>query len=141
MTTFATKLMTSRGDGEKLYAKIGRWLASPEVRRECGGYPINDGPDYRWLIASGKRDLAPVAFLNFEHKADRLVIHNAYVDPDARGNGAFRELLRQCLSYADHHHLPVVCAVQAEAATALEKRGFTETSRRGAWIKLQRSAT
>lgn len=137
---YSTKMMSGKTDGEKLYAKIGRWLGSPDVRRECGGYPLNDGTDYRWLIAMNKRDLSPCGFISFEHKPHGIVIYHGYVDPEHRGRGVFRELLRQCLSYADHNHMTATTTQRVDAAVALGILGFVESGRRGAWIKFDRAA-
>ena len=136
--SYVVKMM-SQADGEKLYAKIGRWLGSPTVRRECGGYPLNDGETYIWLVAMNKRDLTPCGFISFEHGAC-VVLHHGYVDPAHRSKGVFGELLRQCLAYADHHHLSISTTQQGKSSEALAKHGFAEVGRRGAWIKLERSA-
>lgn len=135
---YLIKLMSSSADGEKLFAKIGRYLASPEVRRDCGGYPLNDGADYHWLLALNKRDLKPCGFLSFEHTAKSVHIHAAYIDPAARGTGVYRELLRQCLHYVDHHKVDAIATVQEASAAALCRNGFKETGRRGSWIRIER---
>ena len=137
---FTTKMLTSSADEAGFFAKLGRYFASPEVRKECGGYPLNDGPEYRWLVASNKRDLRVIAFLSFEHKADEIILHNGYVDPEWRGKSAFKELLRQCLSYADHNHLPVRGNLMAASAAALKAHGFKSLSTRGNWVKIERKA-
>lgn len=140
MSTFIAKLMTSKSAGGKLFSKIGPWLASPDVRREIGGYPVNDGPDYQWVVASGKRDLKAIGFLNFEHKPDRIILHHAYVIPERRDEGVFREMLRQCISYADHHRLPSQTTAQQDCAKTLSRRGFKRVGNKGSWIKLERKA-
>jgi GNAT superfamily N-acetyltransferase len=135
---FLTQILHSGADEAGFFGKIGRYFASPQVRRECGGYPLNDGPDYRWLIATNKRDLRAVGFLSFEHKTAEVILHDGYVEPEWRGKGVFRELLRQFLHYADHHHLPVRGNLMATSAAALEKHGFKAVGGRGSWIKVER---
>lgn len=135
-----TKMITSRADESGFFGKLGRYFASPQVRKECGGYPLNDGPDYRWLVAMNKRDLRVIAFLCFEHKPDEIIIHNGYVEPDWRSKGVFKELLRQCLSYADQHKLPVRGNLQEASASALKAQGFKSLAKRGNWVKIERKA-
>lgn len=140
MSQFIVKQMRAAADGEKLYAKIGRYLGSPVVRKSCGGYPINDGPDYVWLVALEKRGLTACGFLNFEITKQGAVLHNGYVDPAYRGTGVFREMLRQALANIDHDHLSASATVSGESAEALSRVGFTESSKRGAWIRMERKA-
>lgn len=137
---FVIKLMSSASDGEKLYAKIGRYLGSPHVRRECGGYPINDGMDYRWMVALEKRGLTPCGFLNFEITQKGAVLHNGYVDAKHRGQGIFREMLRQALATIDHAKASVTTTVLPASAEYLIKHGFSEIGRRGTWIKIERKS-
>ncbi|MBW7903132.1 MAG: GNAT family N-acetyltransferase [Rhodocyclaceae bacterium] len=135
-----TKMLISSADEAGFFGKLGRYFASPQIRRECGGYPLNDGADYRWLVAMNKRDLRVVAFLSIEHKTDMIVLRNGYVEPEWRGKGVFRELLRQALHYIDHHHLPALGNLPAASAAALKKLGFRAVSKRGAWVKIERIA-
>lgn len=41
--------LRSFDDEAAFFALLGRFFASPGVRRACGGYPLNDGPRYRWF--------------------------------------------------------------------------------------------
>lgn len=137
---FIVKLMSGPTDGEKLYAKIGHYLGSPKVRQDCGGYPINDGQDYRWLVALEKRGLKPCGFLNLQITKKGAILHNGYVDPAYRGQGMFREMLRQALAVVDHEHMQATTTVTEKSSMALAKNGFVEVRRRGAWIKMERKA-
>lgn len=37
-------------DEAAFFASMGRFFASARVRRECGGYPLSDGPYHRWFV-------------------------------------------------------------------------------------------
>ena len=43
-------LLRSYDDEAAFFAQMGRFFASATVRRDCGGYPLNDGPRHRWFI-------------------------------------------------------------------------------------------
>jgi hypothetical protein len=92
---YRLRLMRSSSDSPELFALIGHYLTSPRVRRECGGYALNDGPFYRWLIAQKQDGARAAAFLSFEVKENSMVLHHGYVAPVHRAHGLFREMLNR----------------------------------------------
>lgn len=44
---------SSFDDEAAFFASMGRFFASARVRRECGGYPLSDGPYHRWFVLWG----------------------------------------------------------------------------------------
>lgn len=132
------KLMRSSVDGEKLFAHIGRFLASPTVRTETGGYPINDSAAHGWFIAIEKRSLKCVGFLSFS-ESGHLALHEAFVEEKHRGKGVFTEMLRQMLAIATHQRKAVEANVQKACAERLLPYGFKPQSTRGNWVKLKRN--
>lgn len=130
------KLMRSATDGDKLFAHIGRFLASPQVREELGGYPINDSEAHAWLVAIEKRSLKCVGFLSYSEGAT-IVLHDGFIDGKHRGKGVFREMLRQVLALAEHQGKTVGANVQKASAERLRKLGFAPQSTRGNWVRIK----
>lgn len=137
---YAYRLMRSSEDEEKFFAKLGRFFASPAVRRECGGYPLNDGPDYVWLVAQEKRRFRVAGFISLQEHAGEITLREGYVTPEHRGDGLFRELLRKAMHYIDEQHLPASANVRVESVPHLEKLGFRVARERGAWRLMHRDA-
>ncbi|MFU4343144.1 hypothetical protein ACM73M_22540 [Pseudomonas aeruginosa] len=46
----------SLDDEAAFFACMGRFFASARVRRECGGYPLSDGPYHRWFVLRRQGD-------------------------------------------------------------------------------------
>lgn len=63
--------LRSLDDEAAFFALLGRFFASPGVRRACGGYPLNDGPRYRWFVAQCRRDGRALAFISIEEQPGR----------------------------------------------------------------------
>ncbi len=128
-------------DGEPaFFACMGRFFASPLVRRECGGYALNDGPRYQWFVARRRSDARVLGFVSIEEVAGGLRIREGYVCPEARGHGLFGELCRRVLRHADERRAALTACVRAQALPFVLSLGFQECSRRGSWITLARTA-
>lgn len=125
-------------DEARFFSLLGRFFASPHVRRECGGYPLNDGPLYRWFVACGRADDRVVGFASLEHHGGSLRWREAYVRSDARGRGVFRELRQRVLKYVDRHKLVCTTRVPATCVPLLAPHGFTVLATRGKWATLER---
>lgn len=136
---YRLRLMRSCSDGAELFSLIGPYLASPQVRRECGGYSLNDGPSYRWLIVQKTEDMALVGFLNFEVRKRVIALHHGYLNPEYRQLGIFRILLTTVLQLADSMDLPASTRVTATSAPCLQKLGFEIAGNRGKWLRLVRT--
>ncbi len=137
---YRLRLMRSRSSPSELFALIGHYLASPRVRHECGGYALNDGPHYRWLIAQKQGESTAAGLLSFEVRKESVVLHHGYLDPAHRGRGIFRAMLRLVLGYAESKALPVHAQVTAASIPHLQKLGFEAAGNRGQWHKLIRMA-
>lgn len=137
---YAVRVMTSAKQGRELFGHIGRFLASADVRKELGGYPINDGPDYVWLIALRKRSMTCVGFLSYEITPEKATLRYTYVEEAHRGNGVFREMRRQFLALVDSAGVVAHATVCGDrAAAALKTYGFSPVGKpRGDWIRMVR---
>ncbi|WP_231852666.1 MULTISPECIES: GNAT family N-acetyltransferase [Pseudomonadota] len=141
MTLFAKYDFTQirSADGEAaFFSHMGYFFASPSVRRECGGYPLNDGPLYRWFIVRRKGEARVLGFISIEQRSDIVRLREGYLRAEARGRGLFGELRRQVLEHVDGLGLSCTARVQQTAAKFLEPHGFNVQSSRGSWVTLER---
>lgn len=132
--------LRSIDDEPRFFSLMGRFFASAHVRRECGGYPLNDGPLYRWFVAYMKADARVLGFISIDPATDVVRIREGYVRPEVRGRGIFRELRGQTLAYIDGLGLASSTRVPQEYAPFWEPHGFQVQSTRGSWTLLKRLA-
>jgi len=90
-------VMTSAGDGELFFCKLGRFFCSKKVTEEMGGYQVFDDPDRLWVVAfDGGTSGKAVGFCSFStgQARDKRIIDlcDSYVDPDWRRQGIYRNL-------------------------------------------------
>ncbi|CEJ16650.1 MULTISPECIES: N-acetyltransferase [Ralstonia solanacearum species complex] len=139
LTEFNFLTLRSFDDEAAFFALLGRFFASPGVRRECGGYPLNDGPRYRWFVAQCRRDRRALAFISVEEQAGLVRIRNGYVRPEARGRGLFRELRRRVLAHIEQREVTAVACLPATAAECLRPHGFIVRGTHGRWVTLEKA--
>ncbi|WP_238348431.1 N-acetyltransferase [Pseudomonas sp. RW10S2] len=120
------------------FAQMGRFFASRTVRRECGNYPLDDGPRYRWFVVQNAQASHVLGFISVEHLGDRLHMRQGYVRPEARGVGLFRTLRDTVLAYADKQDLPLLTRIPTRCVPFLLAHGFTVQGERGTWTTLMR---
>lgn len=126
-------------DGEAaFFSQMGYFFASPSVRRECGGYALNDGPLYRWFVVRRKHEARILGFISIEQRSDIVRLREGYLRAEARSRGLFGELRRQVLEYVDGLGLSCTARVRQTASAFLEPHGFTIQSARGSWVTLER---
>ncbi|MGV8400889.1 N-acetyltransferase [Pseudomonas aeruginosa] len=130
--------LRSIDDEAHFFSLLGRFFSSPSVRRECGGYPLNDGPFYRWFVAMHTRERRVAGFASIEHKGDMLMWREGYVRAEARGRGLFRALRNNVLDYVDQHKLHCTTRVFTASVPLLEPYGFSIRGTRGKWVTLER---
>ncbi|MCS9374930.1 hypothetical protein N1E56_27730, partial [Pseudomonas aeruginosa] len=127
-------------DEAAFFASMGRFFASARVRRECGGYPLSDGPYHRWFVLRRQGDTRILGFVSLEQHPDVVRLRDAYLRAEARGRGLFRTLRERVLGHVDQ--LGLACTTRAPQACArlLEPHGFAVHSTRGSWVTLMRKA-
>ncbi|CAB5673416.1 Uncharacterised protein [Delftia tsuruhatensis] len=140
LTSCDFQVLRSAQDEQAFFSCMGRFFASPDVRRECGGYPLNDGPSFQWFVARQPGSRAVLGFISVEQSRAGMRIRHAYVLPQARGQGLFRELRRRVLAHADAQRQACRACVPQEGAAWLAPFGFHVLSRRGGWVTLVRNA-
>lgn len=132
--------MRSLDDEAMFFSLLGRFFASPSVRRECGGYPLNDGPRYRWFVVQRILDQRALGFISIEEQPRLVRIRDGYVRPEARGYGLFRELRRRVLDHVEQLNVKAVARLPAACVPHLQRHGFTVISARGQWVTLEKTA-
>lgn len=134
MSDIHYKIMRAADEGEKFYAKLGRFFASKEVRKEVGGYPIDNDPEWTWIIAQEKRTFGVVGFISLAPNKDTLEIRVFYVEGKYRKQRIATTLIEKAEHFAKHEGLKHVSAnVTKEGQIVLEKMGYTVTRERGSW--------
>jgi len=131
--------MRSFDDEPAFFAQMGRFFASPTVRRDCGGYPLSDGLRHRWFIVRSKNDARALGFISIEHQATSVRIRDGYLRTEARKLGLFRALRAQVLDYIDALEQDCIARVQQHCTPFLLPHGFIIQSTRGNWVTLTRS--
>lgn len=134
MTDFHYKIMRAAEDGEKFYAKVGHFLASKAVRKEIGGYPIDNEPDWTWIVAQEKRTFGVVGFISLAPAGDTLEIRVFYVEEKYRKQHVATTLIEKAEHYAKHEGYKAISANVTGAGHALlEKLGYVAVRERGNW--------
>ena len=103
-------LLRSYDDEAAFFAQMGRFFASATVRRDCGGYPLNDGPRHRWFIVRRHHHARVLGFISIELQSGAVRIRDGYVRPEARQLGLFRALRQRVLDHIDELDQP--CTVR-----------------------------
>ncbi len=120
------------------WAKMGQFFASPAIRKELG-LAMSDSPNHIWVVvtegdgvSSNGLDSPVMGFGAIVRKKDVCQLVHAYVLPEYRRRGVYREILAHRILIATG------CKVQAIRATctemsrhALKARGFVEVGTRG----------
>lgn len=137
--TYHYKIMSSAKDGPKFWEKMGPFFASPQVRKDLGGYPMNDSEDMVWLVALDKRRFDVAGFISLQPRGDRLHLRDGYVCPESRGKGVFSELLGKSLHYAFQHKATVETRAPASCRELLEGTGFSTVREVGKnWVDMEK---
>jgi GNAT superfamily N-acetyltransferase len=140
LSTCEFQVLRSAQGEDAFFACMGRFFASPTVRRECGGYPLNDGPLFHWFVARQRSDNGVLGFISVEQTRAGVRIREGYVRPKARGQGLFRELRQRVLAHADALRVECRACVPEACVPFLVPCGFRVLSRRGRWVTLVRTA-
>lgn len=131
--------LCSYDDETAFFAQMGRFFASATVRRDCGGYPLNDGPRHRWFIVRLRGHARVLGFVSIELLAGTARIRDGYIRPEARRRGLFRALLQCVLDYIDERGLPCAMRVPRDCVAPLLPHGFHIQTTRGNWVTLKRN--
>lgn len=138
MSNIHYKMMMAAENPEKFYGKLGRFLASRQVRKEIGGYPINNEDDWPWLVAIETRTFSVIGFMSMEPAKHNLMIHDYYVVEPYRNQRVFDTLLEKAIHYADFEKTSLYASVREPLQAIFEKRGFSVVCSRGQWLTMGR---
>ena len=134
--TFNFKMMP--GNDQKFYAKMGHFFASRKIRKEIGGYPLNNEDDWIWMVATEKHRLNVAGFICIEPTKNGLLMHDCFVESEYRGNGVFATLLEKVIYYAEFEKKDLYASVNEKMQQVFEKRGFDIVGKRGQWLTMGR---
>ncbi|NLS25093.1 hypothetical protein S2M10_00560 [Sphingomonas sp. S2M10] len=140
LDNFEITEMRSADDEAAFFSVMGRFFASATVRKDCGGYPLNDGAGYRWFVVRRTPSSEVLGFVGIEQQAGIFRIRYGYVCPDVRGHGLFRALRMAVLACIDDHGAESWASVPQTCVEQLAPYGFITHSTRGSWVTLRRNA-
>ena len=136
---YVFEILHSMDDEAAFFAKMGKFFASAAVRRECGGYPLNDGLRYRWFTVRHTNSTRILGFISIEKLLDVVRIREGYIRAEVRNRGLFRELRARVLAYIDNLGLAAKVQVRQSSVPFLTPHGFQVQGTRGNWVTLRRS--
>ena len=126
-------------DGAVFWSAVGPVATSKAVIKELGGYPVYVNHTQTWVIARDATGTVVAASAISPDKEDgSFWIDYAHVDPQARGNGLWTEMLARRLEIAAINGARSVRCCTATMARPLEAAGFKVTSQRGSWSYMEK---
>jgi GNAT superfamily N-acetyltransferase len=131
MGNLKIKQLTNQDD--EFYNTLGPYLSRRDIVAEIGA-PIWDDDGKEWFVARVGRKVAGFAALKTVGKHRSLV--SAYVLPDFRRRGIYRELVVARLAHVDNGPLKAV-ATEASVPT-LKWAGLKATGARGKFTVMER---
>jgi len=131
------KKYRSMENKKKFFGLMGEFFASKEVRKELGGYPMNDDVNYVWFVLQ-KANGDVMGFLSMEDKKDKTIIHDFYMIHKFRKKGFFRMILNEAIKYAEERKLPIEVKVLEDVVNIFKNRGFKEVNKKGKWYTLKK---
>lgn len=126
------------------YPLLGPFLARRAIVQEFGGYPLWDEDGKRWFVAldrTGRQVMGFASLMVRERGAERgLWLDDAYVLPQWRERGLYRQLLEARLATCPADAEVRVVSLNPRVVAMLERRGFTIDRYRGRWAWMRRAA-
>mgnify|MGYP001202735756 CR=1 FL=1 len=131
--------MKAEDDLKAFYAEMGHIFASKDIRIELDGYPIENEPGRRWIVAYLGNEV--VGFRSYGvNKTGEGVYYDAWVRKDCRKNGLYRQMLD--LAEGDLEKTFGVTKIKAignpMSAPILEKNGFRTVRTRGKFHMMEK---
>lgn len=133
--------ISSIDDEYSFYAKMGYFFSSPNVRRDCGGYPLNNGPLYHWFVVYHIKDKNHIlGFISIEETSFIIHIREGYIRREMRGLGLFKKLMHCVLEYIDIQEKNASVRIVMTQQKYLKPLGFEVTYLRGNWVSMTRKS-
>jgi GNAT superfamily N-acetyltransferase len=131
-------MVRRRADGEEaFFAKMGRFFASTDVRKEMGGSALSDLPNSHWLTFSNG-DGRVVAFLLVDIVDKHMRVKDGYVEPDHRGHQLLARLIEHAVDIAASNEMNVLARVRKAARKHFKTTNFKKVSESGDWVSLEK---
>lgn len=128
-------VMSVQKNGSEFYSKLGYLFASRNIRKELGGYPLNNEDNWQWIVATKQDDV--VGFIALEPKKKSIYIDSFYVFEKYRSKGIFQAMLDMALKLYDNDEITVSC--QQTIKDVFEKNNFVQSGQKGrSWVNMRR---
>lgn len=132
------RMISSQKRKGVFYEKMGEFFASKAVRKEIGGYPLNNEDHYLWMVGESRQNSEIVGFICIEPSKKGLLMHDCYVRPEYREQKVFASLLHKVIEYATKEKQPLNASVNETLQLVFEKRDFEMIAKRGQWLTMRR---
>ncbi|MCL2310941.1 MAG: GNAT family N-acetyltransferase [Firmicutes bacterium] len=119
---------------ENFYLIMGRFLSKREIVKEFG-CPIWDDDNKIWFLAYDKIDL--LGFVSLLNKEDKCTIESAYVLPQYRLKGIFRQLINNVFTYASNNYNKITVIAVNTIVHVYKEHGFIEKRKLKNDIKME----
>lgn len=137
MNMIKYSVMSVQKNGAEFYSKLGYLFASKKIRKELGGYPLNNEDNWQWIVATKQDDV--IGFIALEPKKKSIYIDSFYVFDKYRGKGIFQAMLDMALKLYDNDEITVSC--QQTIKDVFEKNNFVQGGQKGhSWVNMRRKS-
>ena len=124
--------MKAEDDPKAFYAEMGPIFASRDIRMELDGYPVENEPGRKWIVAYWGDEVVGFRSYDVNEKGEGIY-YDAWVREDCRKNGLYRFMLD--LAESELRRSFEVVKIKAIgnpiSAPILEKKGFRTVKMRG----------
>jgi GNAT superfamily N-acetyltransferase len=139
MSEIHYKIMRVSDGEDKFYSKLGKFFASKIVRKEIGGYPMDNESEWVWIVAQEKRNFNIVGFVSIAPniKTSQFELRVFYVENEYRRQGIASTLLNKAEHFAKSEgFITVTTNVPYGVREIMERRGYKAVRERGKWANL-----
>jgi GNAT superfamily N-acetyltransferase len=115
---------------------LGPLVMSRQVVKDLAG-PVYSSPATTWLVA--RDGAAVVGFASLRQVGGAWAFDYGYVVPERRGKGVFAKLAKERDKLVRKAPAPCRALIPERRWPHYEERGWTELSRRGSWLNIERA--
>lgn len=131
--------MMAEEDMKAFYAEIGHVFASREIRKELDGYPVDNEPGRKWIVAYWGDEV--VGFRSYDvSERGEGIYYDAWVREDCRKNGLYSQMLDLAENELQKSFgVSIIKAIgNPTSAPILEKKGFRTIKMRGKFHMMEK---
>lgn len=126
---------------DAMWLALGPFFCDRATLKDLAG-PIYSAPGVTWFVARDATGRV-VGFVSAREHGGAVWFDYAYVAPERRSGGVFAELskARDKWLRARKNKLPLRATMPDRRLPHYTQRGWTEVSRRGSWVTVERAPT